>query len=91
MLQLVTAASSTRCGDVPAYRITINNENFSASEDIEVAGLAAARIEALRGALNIGTDQVCQGKVFFGAEISIQENDGTPLRLMVAIGTTPLQ
>jgi hypothetical protein len=29
--------------------------------------------------------------MFFGAEISIQADGGTPERLMVAIGTTPLR
>lgn len=80
-----------RCGDMPAYRITIINKDFKASEDIEAASHVAARIEALRGALNIGTDELCHGKSFFGAEINIQENGGTPERLMVAIGMTLLQ
>ena len=80
-----------RCAVVPAYRITIVNRDFSASEDVDARDARAARTEALRGALNIGTDEVCEGKMFFGAEISIQGNGGAPERLMVAIGTTPLR
>ncbi len=73
------------------YRISINNRDFRASEDIEASGLEAARTEALRGALNIGTDEVCEGKTFFGAEISIEGDGEAPERLMVAIGTSPLR
>lgn len=80
-----------RCAVVPAYRITIVNKDFSASEDVDASSTDAARTEALRGALNIGTDEICEGKMFFGAEISIQGNGGAPERLMVAIGTTPLR
>jgi len=75
---------------MPVYRITIVNRDFRATEDIEAAGSDAARSGALRGALNIGTDEVCEGKMFFGAEIVIQGDGGNPERLMVAIGTTPL-
>jgi len=72
------------------YRITIINRDFRASEDVEASSLDAARTEALRGALNIGTDEICEGKMFFGAEISIQGDGHEPERLMVAIGTSPL-
>jgi hypothetical protein len=75
---------------MPAYRITIINKDFRATEDIEAAGSDAARTEALRGTLNIGTDEICEGKMFFGAEIVIQSDGGNPERLMVAIGTSPL-
>ena len=76
---------------MPAYHVSIVNKDFSASEDIEASTPAAARSEALRGALNIGTDEVCGGKMFFGAEISIRGDGGTTERLMVAIGASPLQ
>lgn len=76
---------------MPTYRICIVNRDFTASEDIEASGADTARTEALRGALNIGTDEICEGKMFFGAEITIQGNGGNPERMMVAIGTTPLR
>lgn len=76
---------------MPTYRVTIVNRDFTASEDIEVSGADTARTQALRGALNIGTDEICQGKMFFGAEISVQGDGGNSERMMVAIGTTPLR
>ena len=74
-----------------AYRITIVNRDFAASEDIEVADAGVARTEALRGALHIGTDEICEGKMFFGAEITVQGDGKAPERMMIAIGTSPLR
>ena len=76
---------------MPPYRIIVVNRTFTANEDIDAPSPEAARIEALRGALGIGTDEICNGKMFFGAEIRIQVDGGPPERLMVAIGSTPLQ
>ncbi len=76
---------------MPAYRITIVNKDFRASEEIEAAGPDAARTEALKGALHIGTDEICEGKTFFGAEVSIEGEGAGPERLMIAIGTSSLQ
>jgi len=76
---------------MPAYHITIINQDYRSSEDIEAATPAAARTEALRGALNIGTDEVCEGKMFFGAEVSIAGDGTTPERLKVAIEVSPLR
>lgn len=74
-----------------SYRIRVVNKDFTANEDIDAPSPEAARTEALRGALNIGIDEICEGKMFFGAEISIQRDGGASERLMVAIGTSPLQ
>lgn len=76
---------------MPTYRITIINRDFRANEDIDAPSADAARIDALKGALQIGTDEICEGKMFFGAEVSIQGNGEAAERLMVAIGTSPLQ
>jgi hypothetical protein len=76
---------------MPTYRITIVNRDFSATEDIEAVDANAARSEALKGALNIGTEEICEGKMFLGAEISVQGDGKQADRLMLAIGTTPLQ
>lgn len=76
---------------MPTYRISIVNTDFTATEDIEAADANAARRQALRGALNIGTDEVCDGTSFFGAEITIQADGAAPERLMLAIGTSSLR
>ena len=76
---------------MPTYRIKVVNRDFTSNEDIDALTPEAARADALRGALNIGIDEICGGKMFFGAEITIQVDDGAPERLMVAIGSSPLQ
>jgi hypothetical protein len=76
---------------MPASRIRITNKDFESSCEANASGLEAVRSEALRAALQIGTDEVCAGKPFFGAEIAI-ENEHEPVeRLIIAIGTSPLR
>ena len=76
---------------MPTFRLRTVNKHFSFANDVELASFEAARSEALKGALEVGTEEVCNGKEFFGAEITI-ENDGEVVqRLMVAVGASPLQ
>lgn len=72
------------------YRICVINRNFSSSEEIEAANPDAARIQAMKGALQIGVDEICEGKMFFAAQVSIEGGD-EPERLVIAIGASPLQ
>ena len=74
---------------MPTFRIRLTNKDFAASEELEAPTPEAARTNALRGALQIGTDEICAGKMFFGAEVCI-ECDGETERLLVAIGASPL-
>ena len=76
---------------MPVYRISVINESFTASNEYELASVAAAQSYAVKGALNIGTDEIVAGKSFFGAEVKI-ETDGEPVvRFMVSVGASPLQ
>lgn len=75
---------------MPSYRICVINRNFSSSEEIDASNSDAARVQALRGALQIGVDEICEGKMFFAAQISI-EGKNKPERLVIAIGASPLQ
>ena len=76
---------------MPTYRIRVINRDFKANEDFEAPNLEIARVEALRGALQIGTDEICEGKSFFGAEVSIESEGEATERLMIAIGASHLQ
>ena len=82
--------SAARCGVMAGYRIHVIDHDFTATEEIQASDLAAARVHALKGALSIGTDEVCSGKPFFGAEISIECEGAKPERMLIAIGTSPL-
>ena len=73
------------------YHVSINNQVFSDSEDVDARNLKAARADALRGALQIGADEICRGKTFFGAEIIIQNKGGDIERRLLAIGVSTLR
>lgn len=75
---------------MPTFQVHLVNADFRATNEIDADDLASARTEALKGALQIGTEEICAGKSFFGAEICIQREDGQVDRMMVAIGASPL-
>ena len=76
---------------MPTFSITVVNRDFRSCHDVDAADLDAARSQALRGALEIGAEELCRGIPFFGAEITVEGNQGMCERLVVAIGTSPLQ
>jgi hypothetical protein len=76
---------------VPTFRICIVNSDFRDCEDAHLQNVEAARKQALKGALQIGADEIAGGSTFFGAEVSV-ESDGEVLeRMMVAIGASTLK
>ena len=75
---------------MPTFQVHLVNRDFTATNQIEADDPDSARIEALKGALEIGTEEICAGKPFFGAEISIERADGDVERMMVAIGASSL-
>jgi len=80
----------TRQFGMPKYRISIVNKNFRASDEHELPSHEAAVKEALKGALQIGADEVCGGEQFFGAEVGIECDGEVFERLVIAIGASPL-
>ena len=75
---------------MPTCRIRIVNSDFNAEQEIEGEDFTAALAEGLRGALGIGTDELCKGQTFFGAEVSVEVDGEMRKRLMVAMGQSPL-
>jgi hypothetical protein len=76
---------------MPKFRIRIVNSAFSAEEEQEVPDFEAAKREGLKGALNIGVDQVLKGEPFFGAEVSVDSEGDQRVRFLVSVGASPLQ
>ena len=76
---------------MPMYRITVVNQTFSASNHHECPSTDAARKHGVRAALAIGSDEVTNGKPFFGAEVRVEQGDETLGRFVVSIGASPLQ
>ena len=77
--------------EMPIVRIHIINSEFAVCEDVDVSSPEMAREQALKGALEIATEEVRNGKPFFGAEVRIESADDTLDRLMVAVGVSSLQ
>ena len=76
---------------MPVFTIRIVNEHFAQSNNHEVHSLDRASSQALRGALEIGVDEVVNGKSFFAAEIRVETANEVVGRFMVSIGASPLQ
>jgi hypothetical protein len=75
---------------MPIYRISIVNRDFRASDEHELPSREAAVKEALKGALQIGAEEVCGGAQFFGAEVGVECDGEVFERLVIAIGASPL-
>jgi hypothetical protein len=76
---------------MPIYVIRVVNATFSGDEEQELADIDAARREGLKGAFQIGVDEVLRGTPFFGAEVRIEQNDELLNRFVVSVGASPLQ
>jgi hypothetical protein len=76
---------------VPTFHISVVNSDFDASEELDSATFEDARRNALRAALQIGTDELCNGTPFFGAEIRIELDGELKQRFLVSIGQSPLK
>lgn len=73
------------------FSINVVNSDFASSSSVDASSPEEARLEALKGVLQIGSDEVCKGKSFFAAEIRIQSGDKIVERMAVAIGASTLQ
>jgi hypothetical protein len=76
---------------MPTFLISVLNETFSACEEHELTTATAARDEAIKGALAIGSDEVVKGKQFFGAEVKIEHGDELIGRFVVSVGASPIE
>jgi hypothetical protein len=73
------------------FSITIVNQSFRASSNYELDSVGDANREAIKGALQIGVDEVSNGKPFFAAEVKIEQHEDVVSRFVVSIGASPLQ
>jgi hypothetical protein len=74
-----------------SFQIIIVNSDFDCCNDIDAHDDDDARSQALRGALAIGTDEICKGIAFFGAEVRIEVKGDIKERFLVSIGQSPLR
>lgn len=77
---------------MPTYKIRVVNSDFEAREEVQASDFEAARLQGLRGVLNIGADELCKGETaFFGAEVSVSFDGEVKQRFVVAMGQSSLQ
>ena len=75
---------------MPQFAITVVNDTFRARDVHDLRSADEAGAEALKGALAIGADEVCKGKKFFGAEVTVEQGDEMIGRFIVSLGATRL-
>lgn len=75
---------------MPIFTISVVNETFAASDQHDVASLDSATAEALRAALQIGTDEVVGGERFFAAEVKVETANEVVRRFIVSVGASPI-
>ena len=75
---------------MPTFQVDVINTDFSTRVEIDRPSRDEARKEALQSALQIGVEEVCNGRHFFGAEVRIESGDKVVERLVVAVGVSVL-
>lgn len=76
---------------MPSFHITVLNKDFCSTNQHECADVGAARQAAIKGALEIGIDHLGEDKPFFGAEITVEEENKRVGHYVVALGFSPLK
>lgn len=76
---------------VPSYCISVINHTFRASDHYELSSFEDARAQAIKAALEIGSDEVANGTPFFGAEVVVEEGEEILARFVVSIGASSLK
>ncbi len=74
---------------MPTFHITIINDSFKAANQEDLDDMEAAKQQALRGALEVGVEQLLGGQPIFGAEVIVADGDVSE-RFLVMLSTSPL-
>lgn len=75
---------------MPSFRITIVNEHFESTSEEELTDFDSAKSSAIKGALELGAEQILGGKPLFGAEIIIGQGV-IRQRFILSIATSALK
>jgi hypothetical protein len=76
---------------MPTFRVTVLNETFESCNQHEASTVSDAYQRAIKGALEIGIEEISKGKSFFGAEVKVESGDVLVGRYVVSVGASPLQ
>jgi hypothetical protein len=75
---------------MPTYLISVVNDEFAVENEEDHPTADDARSQGIKGALEVGTEQVLAGKSFFAAEVTISDGNSRQ-RFVVAVGASPLK
>lgn len=75
---------------MPKFRITVANKDFNSTSEIAAVDANAAHSRAIRGALEIGLDEICAGEPLFAAQVSIEHDGAMVDKQVIAIGSSPM-
>ena len=73
------------------FHISVINQHFEANEDHDLPSLEVAQDQAIRGALEIGLDEVGVASPLFAAEVKIASEGEQVARYVVSVGVSPLR
>ena len=76
---------------MPNYSLKIVNEHFSQEGDLEAKDNIDAWKKAMQSAITIAADQVSHGNPFFGAEVTLEQDNRQIGRYVISVGATPLK
>lgn len=76
---------------MPMFHIRVVNSDFESCNELDASSPDDAKKHALRAALQIGVDEVCNGNPFFGAEVRVEFNGNVETRFVVGMGQSPLK
>jgi hypothetical protein len=76
---------------MPIFQLHIVNSDFSSCGECDADDVRAAQKQGLKAALQMGTDEMCDGSPFFGAEVRVEADGEVKERFLVSMGQSPLQ
>ena len=76
---------------MPTFQIRVINTDYDDSSEVDRPSTDEARAEALKAALQIGVEEVCNGAPFFGAEVCVESDSEVLERMIVSVGVSPLR
>ena len=76
---------------MPNFTIRVVNCDYESASEIDSHDIGRARDQGMRAALGMGTDELCKGTSFFGAEVRLEIDGQVKERMMIAMGATPLR
>jgi hypothetical protein len=76
---------------VPNYQIHVVNSDYESFNEADASNFDGTRKQALGAVLQIGTEEVCNGTAFFGAEVQVELDGELRERFVVSIGQSHLR